>query len=161
MNIKYELTNYYDQIIVQYTINGGGTWTTLGSSSDPQWYNNTSYNSWNNATEAAWTKVEHNLCAVIGQPCVKFRITTSNLYYAGNSAYFAFDNFSIFSSPDVGTLSYVSPVNSGCNYVANQPVTIQVINVGCAAVEQYSGNLSDNRCIKYYTYRYDYRTCCR
>ena len=67
MDIKYSLPFYYgyNNVTVQYSIDGGSTWTVLGLSSDPQWYNTNDgnyVNDWGEATVTTWTHVQHNLC---------------------------------------------------------------------------------------------------
>ena len=135
MNVKYQLTGNNNRVIVQYSTDGGNTWLTLGSASDPLWYNSTNYGSWNNNYSTpvnTWTTVEHSICGALGQTCVIFRISTNSLYYNGSNAYFAFDNFKISDMPDVGVLAYTAPVNTGCNFSNNQQVTVSVFNFGCS-----------------------------
>mgnify|MGYP000896871458 FL=1 len=137
MDVKYQLTNYYNRVIVQYSLNGGTSWTTLGSAADPMWYNSASYTSWNDnyaSPVSQWTQVQHNLCNISGQTCVKFRIATSSLYYNYDRAWFAFDNFRIEDRPDVGVIAFLNPVNTGCNFSPNQAITVRVYNWGCAQV---------------------------
>lgn len=95
-DIKYRLHSS-DYVRVQYSLNGGTTWTTLGSSTDLNWYNYSSQ--WGNNIGApvnSWQRVNIGLCSLIGQACVKFRILARPYYstptYPGYE-YFAFDNF--------------------------------------------------------------------
>ena len=119
MDIKYQLTGGNNNVILQYSNNGGSTWTTLGSFGDANWYNSgTNGGSWNNNINnpvSGWTKVQHIMCPMIGQPCVKFRITTNSLYYNGDNAYFAFDNFRIQDRPDIGIESWCYGYYCTCN----------------------------------------------
>ena len=139
MDIKYSLPFYYgyNNVTVQYSTNGGNNWTrtVLGSSADPQWYPSSSnyINDWGNGTVASWTNVEHSLAPVLNATCVKFRISTGSLYYAGDE--FAFDNFKIQDAlGDVGATQVSAPIASGCLYSASQQATINVYNYGAAGV---------------------------
>lgn len=38
-NMAYEIENNYDVMYMEYSTDGGGSWSTLGSASDPNWYN--------------------------------------------------------------------------------------------------------------------------
>ena len=76
--------------------------------------------------------MQHSLCSVINATCVKFRVSTGLLYFAGAS--FAFDNFKIKDAVDVGATQILAPVASGCLYSAGQQAQITVFNIGCAAV---------------------------
>ncbi len=137
MDIKHQLHNN-DFFRVEYSTNGGTSWTQLGSSSDPNWYNTSVWwrNSYNNPVDQ-WTKVQHSLCALAGQSCVKFRVY-GRAYY-GNPNYptwykFAFDNVEIKDGPDVGVIAYITPVDEGCLFDSIQSVTVEVYNFGCLPI---------------------------
>ncbi|MBP7498193.1 MAG: hypothetical protein KA792_11070, partial [Bacteroidales bacterium] len=137
MDIKYKLTGSNNKVILQYSVNDGVNWITLGNGNEPLWYNSKGYNSWNdnyNNPVTEWTKVQHGLCAINGQSCVKFRISTQSLYYNNDRAWFAFDNFKIEDRPDVGVTAYLEPVNKGCNFSAKQQITVKVFNWGCTEI---------------------------
>ena len=76
--------------------------------------------------------MQHSLAAVLNATCVKFRISTGSLYFAGDE--FAFDNFKIQDAQDVGASQITAPAASGCLYSASQQATISVFNYGVAAV---------------------------
>lgn len=133
VDIKHQLHNS-DYFRVEYSLNGGTNWTALGSN-EPNWYNTNGYwrNSISNPVDA-WTKVQKSLCALAGEPCVKFRFHGRPFYseptYAGHH-YFAFDNFEILEGGDVGVTAFVEPVDQGCLYSATQNVTVEVFNYSC------------------------------
>ncbi|MCR9171818.1 MAG: hypothetical protein NXI10_04960, partial [bacterium] len=133
VDIKHQLHNS-DYFRVEYSLNGGATWTALGST-EPNWYNSNGYwrNSISNPVDQ-WTKVQKSLCALAGQSCVKFRFRGRPYYseptYTGHH-YFAFDNVEIKDGPDVGIVAYQDPVDVGCSFSANQIVTVDVYNFGC------------------------------
>jgi hypothetical protein len=127
-----------DYFQVQYSINGGATWTQLGNGSDPYWYNGTNWwrNSLSNPVDA-WTQVQHSLCAAAGESCVKLRFYGRPFYseptYTGYH-YFAFDNVEIKDGPDVGVVAYVDPIDLGCLFATNQQVTVEVYNFSCTPI---------------------------
>ncbi|MDX2361840.1 MAG: T9SS type A sorting domain-containing protein [Crocinitomicaceae bacterium] len=136
-DIKHSLHNS-DYFHVEYSLNGGTTWTQLGTGTEPNWYNTASW--WRNSYAApvdAWSKVQHSLCALAGQSCVKLRIY-GRPYYSeptySNYHLFAFDNVEIKDGPDVGIVSYIDPVNVGCLFSSNQVVTVEVYNYGCTPI---------------------------
>jgi hypothetical protein len=137
MDIKHAL-HPSDYFHLEYSINGGTTWTQLGTSVDPNWYNTTNWWSSSHTTPLnQWTKVQHNLCVLAGQSCVKFRIY-GRPYYSEptytNHHYFAFDNFEIKDGPDVGIIAYIDPVDNGCLFATNQNVTVRVYNWTCSPI---------------------------
>ncbi len=109
-DIKHSLFSS-DFFRVTYSTDGGITWTTLGSGPSATWYNNT--NSWTssyNQPVDQWKQMQYDLCALIGQPCVKFRFYGRPYYgepaYSGWH-YFAFDNFHITDTPMDAALNAV------------------------------------------------------
>ncbi|MDT8412435.1 MAG: choice-of-anchor J domain-containing protein, partial [Vicingaceae bacterium] len=137
MDIKHSLHSS-DWVRVEYSLNGGTSWTILGNGSDPNWYNQTS--NWSNSQanpQANWQNVQRNLCVLAGQSCVKIRVLARPFY--GLPTYpnwynFAFDNFQIIDGPDVGISAYIDPVDVGCLFGQNQQVTITVFNGSCAPI---------------------------
>jgi len=137
MDIKYNLT--YDwcdrSVYVQYSTNGGGAWTTLGTNADPNWYNpgaNTCWpNTWAAGVDSGWTNVQQTLCDLIGETCVKFRIYGDDMRYLDM---FAFDNFTIEDRTDVGVVAFIEPVSSGCLPTNPANITVQLFNWSCSDV---------------------------
>jgi hypothetical protein len=135
MDIKYQLYTANNPIIVQYSLNGGTSWITLGTSADPNWYNQTNYWGNNDASPVnIWTTMQRSLCSIVGQACVKFRVTTSSFYYSANNSKFAFDNFAIIDQADVSVAAIVAPFSNGCLYSATQVATISVYNASCGPI---------------------------
>jgi len=137
MDIKHQLYSS-DFFRVEYSTNGGTSWTILGSGSDPNWYNSSNRwtNSYTNPVDQ-WQKVQHDLCAVAGQGCVKLRVY-GRAYY-GNPNYsdwykFAFDNIEIKDGPDVGVIAYITPLDEGCLFDSTQQVTVEVYNYSCTPI---------------------------
>ncbi len=137
MDIKYDLTyDWCDRAVyVQYSTNGGTSWTTLGTNADPGWYapgSNTCWpNTWSAGVVSEWTQVQHTLCNLVGETCVKFRVYADDIRY---SDMFAFDNFTIHDTIDVGVIAFIDPVDVGCLFGVQQEVTVAVYNWSCTAL---------------------------
>lgn len=126
----------YDRYVrFEYSLDGGTTWTRLGDNSDPEWYNpggDATYDvGWASSTYSNWTNVQHSLCGLIGESCVKFRFYAFDVRYSDR---FAFDNFKVIDDTDVAVLSYVDPVDLGCLFGQYQSVTVEVYNFSCNPV---------------------------
>lgn len=94
MKIWYDVINFGTQF--QYWDDVSGTWKTLGSSSDPNWYNQ-GYNWLGNSSY--WVDAIHDLSMFAGHPQTKFRFKfTGVLDHAG----FAVDDFRICETPVSG-----------------------------------------------------------
>jgi|GEM_PF-2405443 len=124
MDIKRQLpsSNYYATIEFS---NNGGSWTVLGSSSDPNWMNGP-FGRWIEI-DTSWDKVQYSLCS-LKSSCVKFRLKA---YFASGVQFFAFDNFEIREAPDVAPTVFVEPAPSGCLYDVNQQVKVAIYNFAC------------------------------
>jgi len=137
VDLKHSLHNS-DYFRVEYSLNGGTTWTQLGTGTDPNWYNTASW--WRNSFASpidSWTNHHHSLCALAGQSCVKLRFYGRPYYSSptySNYHLFAFDNVEIRDGADVGVISFIEPVDNGCLFSANQNVTVEVFNFGCAPI---------------------------
>ncbi len=78
---KYDWESSWDGGRIEYSLNGGVTWTTLGTVSDPNgmnWYNASSVNSSNgqpvwNGTTTSWVRSVRTLTGFAGQSCVLLR----------------------------------------------------------------------------------------
>lgn len=139
MDIKHQVHND-DYFHVEYQINGG-TWTQLGAT-EPNWYNTTSW--WRNTISAPvsdWKTVNHDLCILAGESCVKFRVTGrpyygSHHYGAGHSD-FAFDNFRIVDNiQDVAAYQIDAPLAADefCTYSGAEALTVRVYNFTCSDI---------------------------
>ena len=136
MDIKYQLTNGNNSVIVQYSTNGGTSWTTIGTVNDANWYNSSANGgSWNNNLGSpvnTWTHVKHSICETEGLSCVIFRVSTYNLYYNNNNAYFAFDNFRITTGggDDISPVGILLTNTGNCGaYSSSEPVSVIIQNL--------------------------------
>ncbi|NQX99154.1 MAG: hypothetical protein HRT73_14945, partial [Flavobacteriales bacterium] len=103
LDVKHSLRNTNNQYYIQYSTNGGTSWTKLGTGTDPNWYN--ASNVWTSSYLAPvdnWTRMEHELCALAGETCVKFRVYGRSFFGDVNTPNwygFAFDNWHITDTP--------------------------------------------------------------
>ena len=87
VNVWWESENNWDGAVLQYSLNGGATWMTLGQLGDPyNWYTNATLiaqpggqgNGWagrvnTNDGSAGWVTAKHRLDGLAGQPAVRLR----------------------------------------------------------------------------------------
>jgi hypothetical protein len=137
LDMKHSLHNS-DYFQLQYSLNGGVSWTQVGSGSDPNWYNSTSWwrNSWSNPVDA-WQNYQHSLCNLAGQSNVKVRIYGRPYYSYPNYPDYhkiALDNIVIEEGSDLSVISYIEPIDNGCLFSSTQSVTVEVFNLGCGIV---------------------------
>ncbi len=139
---------------LQYSTNGGGTWTNIGVSGDPNnWYNSSSMGStastffggntnwWSGRTggttlgSGAWVLAKHDLPAAAVANGVKFRVAFASDGSAVDDGV-AFDNIIIHEklANDVGVAALNSPVpaSSICGGTT-QAVTVTLANYGYVA----------------------------
>ena len=141
-DIKYNTESCCDWGQVQYSLNGGSTWTTLGTSSDPNWYNSTT--SWRGSSSSSWQHVVHTLTPLANQSCVLLRFLFNS---DGSAVYdgFALDNIKIYdNNPDVAPIALIQPVANKqfCDRRSNETVVIRFFNYGCSTVSNVPFTLS-------------------
>ena len=115
-----------DEVRLEASIDGGTTWTVIGTQNDPvNWYN--SSEGWRDNTNG-WKYAKHALNGLGGQSDVKLRIYFSSdgsVNYEG----FAFDDIRIFEAPlnDAGISDITEPTSTceGTDYV-----TVKLKNFG-------------------------------
>ena len=129
-------TESIDGGYIEYSTDGGFSWSVLGAYGDPDnWYNN-SGNRWS-GTSATWTVAKHDLTGLGGMSSVKLRVhfhSDGSVVYDG----FAFDDVRIYDKPanDLMPLAWVSPV-SGCGMSSNDTVKVQIFNNGIAPQDTF------------------------
>lgn len=134
LDLKFITEACCDYLYLEYSLNGGTTWATLGTSSDPDWYN--SANNWRGNMSANWVHMGVPACALAGQSCVIFRFvfrTDGSAVYTG----VAIDNFRVSDHfNDVGVVSILQPLSTNdlCLRRDNVPVQIRVKNFSCQPV---------------------------
>ncbi|MFH1320321.1 MAG: GEVED domain-containing protein [Bacteroidota bacterium] len=124
----------YDRGWVEYSTDGGTTWTKLGtaSSGGTNWYNDVANNWWtgNSGTSGVWRTAGHKLSGLAGEPEVIIRFVFSADYTVTDEG-FGVDDIYISKPPpnDVGVIAIDAPTN-GCGLSANESITIRVENFG-------------------------------
>ena len=133
-DIKFE-SESIDRCVLQYSLNNGANWTTVGSVSDPKWYNNS--NGWSGSSANKWMNVQHNLSMLAGNSCVLLRI----YFYSDGSVVrsgFAFDNVKIWdNNPDVAPIALIEPLPNKeyCDRRLTEKVVIRFTNYGCDTIK--------------------------
>ena len=145
---------------VQYSIDGGNTWSVLGNGSSGlfNWYNDTltfgpatGRTVWtgNTATSlpptsGGWVNARHSLAALNFQPSVLLRVafySDASVQYEGLGV----DDISIDLPPavDMGVIAVTAPV-SGCVLGAQEQVAVRISNFGSAAQTNFPVSYSVN-----------------
>ena len=144
-DMKIITETYHDRMWIEYSLNGGTTFTKLSSGfSDPAWYENG--DSWSGDRGFNWLHKEVSNCNIAGQPCVIFRFifrTDGSVIRPG----IAIDNFSIEDyANNVGVISIINPnsnVNKSlCTRLDNLPITVKVHNYSCDTLNNVPINFS-------------------
>ena len=156
-----ELT--YDGANLQYSINGGNTWITIGAVGDSSdcnvanWYNNTgitnlnglggSTSGWSGNTQPTsgscrggrgsgiWLRASHCVPQVANQPQVIFRFTFGSGTTCNDYDGFAFDDFYVGSPPST------APVDFTFNCTGNSTYTFNTVPSNC--LDTYNWNFGD------------------
>ena len=143
----------YDGTILEYTIDGGTSWRTLGTQNDPNatnWYTD---NSLNTSLKPAWAgnsngwhKSTYRLgCRFVSTPSgVQFRfvfVSDGTVNYDG----FSIDDFEINFAPpkDIGVISILQPSASSPTGVSDT-VKILIANYGSTAASGFNVNYEIN-----------------
>ena len=145
---------------VQYSIDGGNTWSVLGNGSSGlfNWYNDTltfgpatGRTVWtgNTATSlpptsGGWVNARHSLAALNFQPSVLLRVA----FYSDGSVQYeglGVDDISIDLPPavDMGVIAVTAPV-SGCVLGAQEQVAVRISNFGSVAQTNFPVSYSVN-----------------
>ncbi len=138
-----------DGASIQYTTNAGATWSTIGTASDPNWYNSATIGAQPGGTSQGWSGgnggyvlYRHSLTgtSAAGQSQVRFRVvfaaTTANPPAANDvDDGVAFDDVAIYQRPtnDVSVLG-ILPVGSACGFTSNEQIQVRVKNVGTTPI---------------------------
>lgn len=132
MKIWWETENNWDGANVQYSTDGGATWTVLGTvGSGINWYTAPSVNSSNgqpvwvgNPGSGTWLNAEYPLAILANQAQVQFRINFTSDLSAQDDG-FAFDDFTIIQPVDP-VIQSVTRLNDTCSVMTRQ-VTARII----------------------------------
>ncbi len=142
-DLNYDTQLYDDGAKMQYSTDGGVTWSDLGGiGTGENWYNHMfnyamwpafyidNYNGWA-GNSGGWVHAKHDLSFLAGESNVRLRfVFASGAFWNFNDG-FAFDNVRV-ADPfpnDVGVISIDAP-SSGPSLTATEPVTVTIKNFG-------------------------------
>jgi plastocyanin len=130
-------------VLVEYSLDNGGTWLTLGVNGDPtNWYN--AAGGWS-GTSSGWTMAKRQSPELAGESSVRLRVrlnaTTALL---GASEGVAFDDIKIYEMPqkDISIVSIEAPVGN-CN-MGNEFISVKITNLGAQAQSNFPVHYSIN-----------------
>lgn len=126
MKVWWDSENNWDGANVQYSTDGGATWTVLGTvGSGINWYNASSVNSSNGQPvwvgspgSGSWLTAEYPLAVLANQAQVQFRIQFTSDASAEDDG-FAFDDFTIVQPVDP-VIQTVTRLNDTCSVMTRQ-----------------------------------------
>ena len=162
ISVWWESYPSYDGTVLQSSIDGGVTWTTVGNYGDPfNWYNTSYAYYMPTGAQECWTGTSlyayyppygagqyltalHSLSTLAGQPSVRLRIffgsgSWSN-YYDG----FAFDNVYIDDAGDDISAASISNINSGCSQSSTQAITVNLQSYTATTMTGFNVSYSIN-----------------
>jgi len=111
-----------DWLALEYSINGGATWTTMQT--------------WQGNLSSSWNHIRLFACNLAGSSCVLFRFvfhSDGSVVYTGP----AIDNFQISDEEnDVGVIAVLEPIttNDFCQRRDSVPITLRIKNFSCQPV---------------------------
>lgn len=116
-------------ILIEYSLDNGGTWLTLGANGDPvNWYN--AAGGWN-GTSSGWVLSKRQSPELAGASSVRLRVrlnaTTALL---GASEGGAFDDIKVYEMPqkDIAVVSIEGPIGN-CN-MGTEYISVNITNLG-------------------------------
>ena len=118
----------YNRINLEYSLDGGNSWSTLGTDDTPNWYS-TNSNLWY-GLEEHWKQMSYPLCDLVGEECVKLRFNRT--FNRNRLRDFAIDNFAIRDDVDVAPIATTTPVQDDCLYSSTDAVCVEVHNFACS-----------------------------
>ena len=142
----------WDGMRIDYSTNGGSTWTPLGYYGDPlgtNWYdfsviNSSNWSGWSGNSNG-WVKSSYKLSAFVGEPQfqLKFVFTSDN---SGQYDGISIDDFSILPIPDYEAV-YISTNDNILNPVQGQtsgPIYMKFWNNGSQPITTFTAQYTIN-----------------
>ncbi len=142
-DLNYDIQLYSDGAKMQYSVDGGTTWTQLGNVGEGEnWYDSytcysmyptfyeTDYRGWQ-ATGGGWKHAYYDLSFLAGEPSVRLRfVFAADTYWNYNDG-FAFDNVRIQDpfDNDLGVVELITP-ESAVTLTGSEIVSVLVENLG-------------------------------
>lgn len=117
---------------IDYSLDNGATWTTLGANGDPiNWYNGTTGTGWSGAS-SGWITAKRRCPELAGATSAKirFHMNGSTTGLMGPSEGFAFDDVKIYEMPqkDIAVVRLDGPTNN-CS-MGSEHISVSVTNQG-------------------------------
>ncbi|MCB9235802.1 MAG: T9SS type A sorting domain-containing protein [Bacteroidia bacterium] len=128
----FETETDFDETWVELSTNGGVNWTKLGAfGTGFNWYNDAANNWWegNSGAVGAWRYASHLLVGAAGHSNVRVRFAFSSDGLVAKDGVGVDDIFINSTFADYTVIQVYKPA-SGCDLGTNEPVRIQVANVG-------------------------------
>lgn len=158
LKVWYQTENGRDGASLQYSLDNGNSWQTLGTASDPTWYNSATIISNPGGSRQGWTGASNGYVLVrrdlagtpvFGQSQVRFRVVfgaSSAAPPSGNDTDdgVAFDDFAIYEKPnnDLAVVS-MQPVGTACGY-GIETITARVKNLGTQPASNFTVSYRHN-----------------
>ncbi|MEA3443240.1 MAG: hypothetical protein U9R19_00785 [Bacteroidota bacterium] len=140
-DILIDCEEFEDGACLQFSIDQGDTWTTLGAVGDNQyWYNSTwvtgltnfgTYQGWSANPFQGWVNAEYDLSFLNGQAGVRFRFLFGSTENFNSLEGFAFDDFRIYDiqGHDLAITGLAYPIGN-CTMSNVEPVMVEIKNMG-------------------------------
>ncbi len=133
----YQTEGCCDEGWVEFSTDGGGSWTKLGTSTSgiSNWYNDGGNDWWDGTSGNAgeWRTAAHVLTGLAGEDSVRIRFAFSSDGSATEDG-FGVDNLFVFEDlVDAAPVGLANPTSSGA-FSATETITIEVFNQGTAPI---------------------------
>jgi hypothetical protein len=135
--------NSWDGAVLQYSLDGGASWTKLGAFGDPgNWYTDNSVNGLANLEPSqegwtgtpgsgSWLPVRRVVDTLAGQSSVLFRFAFGSDGSVQNGDGFGMDNFRLYDSIQTNIqIDSMITLLSDCGLNANEDITVSLTNAG-------------------------------
>ena len=129
----YDLELNFDETWVESSIDGGLTWTKVGTAGTGiNWYNDPA-NDWWEGNSGGWTIASNTLDGTAGQGDVRIRFVMSS-DFSNNFEGVGIDSLTISPPPaaNIGVTAITNPPLFGCGLGSTEIVTVDITNFGLA-----------------------------
>ncbi len=142
-DVWWNAENSWDGAVLQYSLDGGASWTKLGAFGDPgNWYTDNSINGlsglepsgegWTGTPgSGSWLPVRRLVDTLAGQSSVLFRFAFGSDGSVQNGDGFGMDNFRLYDSVQTNIqVDSMLTLLSDCGLNANEDITVSLTNAG-------------------------------